>query len=182
MASSSDNPVKAGKSLNASSTPFFIVGCTRSGTTLVSQILDSHSRLAVYHESHFYHLLRHDLHRYGSLEQPANLRRFLTDVREVLQRQRKMSVPTEDELLAALTESSFAGVLAAILSLYARQQGKPRGADKTPGHHSYLAEITEQLPHSPVIFLLRDPRDTVVAIREKFGTSLKGATALWNAA
>lgn len=182
MGSSSDNPVQASEGLNPSSAPFFIVGCTRSGTTLVSRILDSHSRLAVYHESHFYHLLRHDLHRYGNLDRSSNLRRFLTDVREVLQRQRKMTVPTEDEFLAALRELSFAGVLTTLLTLYAQQQGKSRGGDKTPGHHSYLAEITEQLPHSPVIFLLRDPRDAVVAIREKFATSLKGATALWNAA
>ena len=182
MASSSDGPVQTREGLDPSSAPFFIVGCTRSGTTLVAQILNSHSRLAVYHESHFYHLLRHDLHRYGNLEQSSNLRRFLTDVREVLKRQRKMTVPTEDEFLAALIEPSFAGVLATVLSVYARQHGKRRGGDKTPGHHSYLAEITARLPHSPVIFLLRDPRDTVVAIREKFATSLKGATALWNAA
>jgi hypothetical protein len=182
MGSSNDNSAKPREGLNPSSVPFFIVGCTRSGTTLVSRILDSHSRLAVYHESHFYHLLRHDLHRYGNLEQSSNLRRFLADVREVLRRQRKMTVPTEEEFLAALSESTFAGALAALLTLYAQQQGKSRGGDKTPGHHSYLAEITEQLPQSPLIFLLRDPRDTVVAIHEKFGTSLKGATALWNAA
>lgn len=182
MESASDHAAKASEGPNPSSAPFFIVGCTRSGTTLVSQILASHSRLAVYHESHFYHLLRRDLHRYGNLERLSNLRRFLTDVREVLQRQRKMTVPTEDELLAALIEPTFAGALATVLTLYARQHGKLRGGDKTPGHHSYLSEITEQLPHSPVIFLLRDPRDTVVAIREKFDISLKGATALWNAA
>jgi hypothetical protein len=164
------------------SAPFFIVGCTRSGTTLISRILDSHSRLAVYHESHFYHVLRHDLHRYGDLQQLPNLRRFLADVREVLRRQEKMTVPNEDEFLKSLVEPSFAGVLATVLNLYAQQHGKIRGADKTPGHHTYLDEITEQLPDSHVIFLLRDPRDTVVAIREKFDISLKGATALWNAA
>ena len=162
--------------------PFFIVGCTRSGTTLISRILDSHSRLAVYHESHFYHLLRKDLHRYGDLRQPANLRRFVADVREVLRRQRKMEPPGEQEFLEALVAPTFEGVLATVLQLYARLQGKLRGGDKTPGHHSYLQEITEKLPDSPVIFVMRDPRDVVLAIREKFGISLKGATALWNAA
>jgi hypothetical protein len=162
--------------------PFFILGCTRSGTTLTSRILDSHSRMAVYHESHFYHLLRHDLPRYGDLKELPNLRRFLTDVREVIQRQRKMAVPEEQELLDALVAPTFEGVLTTVLNLYARQQGKPRGGDKTPGHHTYLKEITKNMPDSPVFFVLRDPRDTVVAIREKFGISLKGATALWNAA
>ena len=162
--------------------PFFIVGCTRSGTTLISRMLDSHSNLAVYHESHFYHLLHHDLHRYGDLKQLANLRRFITDVREVLRRQKKMPPPEEKEFLDALSAPTFENVLAAMLHLYAKQQEKIRGGDKTPGHHSYLGEILEKLPGSPVIFVLRDPRDAVLAIREKFGVSLKGATALWNAA
>jgi Sulfotransferase family len=164
------------------SPPFFVVGCTRSGTTLISRILDGHSKLAVYHESHFYHLLRHDLHRYGDLGRRENLRRFIGDVREVIGRQKKMAVPSEEEFLDTLAAPTFESVLAAMLHHYARQQGKIRGGDKTPGHHTYLSEILQNLPESHVIFLLRDPRDTVVAIREKFGVSLNGATALWNAA
>jgi hypothetical protein len=173
-----ENPTHVSKPLP----PFFIVGCTRSGTTLISQILAGHSKLAVYHESHFYHLLRQDLHRYGDLQQPPNLRRFISDVREILGRQKKMELPEENEFLDALIAPTFESVLAAMLHLYARQQGKARGGDKTPGHHAYLSEILEKLPESATIFVLRDPRDTVVAIREKFGVSLKGATALWNAA
>lgn len=64
--------------------PFFIVGASRSGTTLLATILDSHSRIAVYTESHYYPLFRPDLHRYGDLGRPANLRRFVSDVREVM--------------------------------------------------------------------------------------------------
>lgn len=162
--------------------PFFIVGCTRSGTTLISRILDGHSRIAVYDESHYYHLLRPDLHRYGDLQRLPNLRRFISDVREIVRLQRKMEPPEEQEFLDALVAPTFEGVLATVLRLYARRQGKVRSGDRTPTHHAYLSEILEKLPQSPVIFVLRDPRDTVLAIREKFGISLKGATSLWNAA
>jgi len=31
--------------------PSFVVGCPRAGTTLVSQLFDSHPALAVYHET-----------------------------------------------------------------------------------------------------------------------------------
>jgi hypothetical protein len=145
-------------------------------------MLDSHSNLAVYHESHFYHLLHQDFHRYGDLKRLKNLRRFISDVGQVLARQKKMPPPTEEEFLAALPAPTFEGALAAVLHLYARREGKARGGDKTPGHHAYLSEILEKLPESPVIFVLRDPRDAVAAIREKFGVGLKGATSLWNAA
>ena len=42
-----------------------IMGCPRSGTTLVSQILDAHSRLAIYQETNYYTLFRPDRHLYG---------------------------------------------------------------------------------------------------------------------
>src|SRR5262245_23713200 len=34
--------------------PFFIVGCSRSGTTLLQVLIDAHPRLAVPPESHIY--------------------------------------------------------------------------------------------------------------------------------
>jgi hypothetical protein len=162
--------------------PFFIVGCPRSGNTLVSRILDGHSRIAVYHESHYYHFFGPDLHRYGDLRRMPNLKRFIDDVRAVIRAQKKMAVPEEREILDALIAPTFEGVLATVLRLYARQQGKSRSGDKTPGHHAYLSEILNNLPESSVIFVVRDPRDTVLAIREHFGISLKGATWLWNSA
>ena len=160
--------------------PFFIVGSTRSGATLASRILDSHSRIAVYHESHYYPIFRPDLHRYGDLRRLPNLKRFIEDVREVTRVQGLMDPPTTDELLEILVEPSFEGVLTTLLQLHARKQGKVHCSDKTPGHHAYLAEILEKFPRSPIIFVMRDPRDTVLAIRKKFATSLKGAIQLWN--
>lgn len=46
--------------------PFFLVGTNRSGGTLLTRILETHSRIAVYAESHYYTLFRPDLHYYGT--------------------------------------------------------------------------------------------------------------------
>ena len=160
--------------------PFFILGAPRSGTTLVSAILDSHSRLAVYTESNYYLLFRRDLHRYGDLGRPANLQRLISDVREVIRIQGSMNVPTSEEFLEALIAPTFEGVLATMLQLHARQHGKPRSGEKTPGRHAYVGEILEKFPQSPVIFAMRDPRDVVLSMREAFATSLEGAAWAWN--
>jgi hypothetical protein len=160
--------------------PFFIVGASRAGTTLLATILDSHSRIAVYTESHYYPLFRPDLHRYGNLSEPAKLRRFVSDVREVMRTKPDFKVPTIDEFLDALIAPTFEGVLATMLQLYAEQQGKLRSGEKTPVHHAYLGEILENFPQSQVIFLMRDPRDAVLSMREAFGTSLKRSIIEWN--
>jgi hypothetical protein len=160
--------------------PFFIVGPSRSGTTLLDTILDSHSRIAVYSESHYYPIFRPDLHRYGDLSRPANLRRFVSDVLEVIRTKRSKIPPTTEEFLDALIAPTFEGVFATMLQLHARQQGKFRSGEKTPHHHAYLGEILEMFPQSQVIFLMRDPRDVVLSMREAFGTSLKRAIHEWN--
>jgi sulfotransferase family protein len=162
--------------------PFFIVGSPRAGTTLLSRILDRHSRLAVYHETHYYPLFRSEVHRYGNLHTPANLKRFLEDVREVTRIQGFMVPPSTEALLAALPAPTFEGVLTALLWLHARQRGKVRAGDKTPGHHAYLAEILKNFSESPVVFVLRDPRDAVHSMRRALGVSLKGASWMWNQA
>jgi hypothetical protein len=161
--------------------PFFILGCRRSGTSLVSQLLDNHSRLAVYHETQYYPLFHSNLPFYGDLRRATNLSRLIGDLRESLRLQ-GVDPPSRDDLLINLVSPTFEGVLATLLGLYAHRQGKTLGGDKTPDHHAYLAEILKNLSGSPVIFVLRDPRDTVRSIRKAFDTSLDGAIRLWNEA
>ena len=161
--------------------PFFIMGCQRSGTTLMARILDSHSRLGVFIESHYYTRIRRDLYLYGDLRKSRNLLRLIADLLEI-NRMKGVKSPEIDEFLNALAAPTFEGVLTTLLHLYASSQGKKRGGDKTPEHYIYLSEILEKFPESPVIFLIRDPRDTVFSIRKAFGTSIEGATWKWNQA
>ena len=157
--------------------PFFIVGCPRTGTTLVSQALDNHSRLAVFHETQYYPVFHPHLRYYGDLGKPANAARLIGDVRDWLTLQ-EVEPPPPDQLAA----TSFEGVLAALLDAHARRLGKARGGDKTPHHHAYLREITTSFPHSPVIFLVRDPRDTVKSYCHIFGAKVDHACSAWNKA
>ena len=45
--------------------PFFIVGCSRSGTTLLQTLLDGHPNLAIPPESHIYERFGPVFHTYG---------------------------------------------------------------------------------------------------------------------
>jgi hypothetical protein len=159
--------------------PFFIVGCPRSGTTLLSRILDRHSRIAVSEETIYYPLFRDNLHRYGDLRRPSNVRRLIDDLRGMIRLQ-GVDPPSADDLQKDLIAPTFEGVLATYLHLYARDRGKSRAGEKTARHHAYLGEILEKFPDSPVIFLVRDPRDTVASIRKMFHNSLQSAIRSWN--
>jgi hypothetical protein len=161
-----------------STAPVFIVGCRRSGTTLVSRIVDTHPAFSVYHESFLYPIFRNELRWYGNLRVPRNFDRLVSDVREVLSTQIP-DVPSTDEIRAAAASPSLSGVFGALLQLHARRQGKRRGGDKTPEHHGYIGEILRDFEGSPVVVTVRDPRDTVLSIRRVFGTSVEGAAHVW---
>lgn len=162
--------------------PIFIVGCPRSGTTLVARILDSHSRIAIYNETHYYSIFGPDRHRYGDFRRSSNLMRLINDFRETIHVQGLVEPPPSSEILGSLAEPTFEGVLAALLDAYAKRQGKARGGDKTPEHHRNLPEILEMFPQSPVIFVIRDPRDTVLSINKTFGLTAETGTRMWRAA
>jgi hypothetical protein len=159
----------------------FIVGCRRSGTTLVSRVVDAHPAFSVYHESFLYPIFRSELRWYGDLRAPANLARLVADMREVLATQIS-DVPAPDAIRDAMQQASLSGVFGALLQLHARQQGKRRGGDKTPEHHRYLDDIRRDFPASPVVFTMRDPRDTVLSIRRLFDASVAGAAHVWRRA
>ena len=70
------------------SLPIFVMGCQRSGTTLLARILDSHSRVAVYLGTHYYPLFGPDRHRYGDIGKSSNLMRLIGDFRQAMQARR----------------------------------------------------------------------------------------------
>ena len=165
----------------SANSPFFIMGCKRTGTTLVSHVLNSHSRLSVYHESYFYPIFRPQLRWYGDLRRQANLDRLIGDMRETVRHQGQ-DPPPAGEMQRRLVSPTFEGVVSTFLLLSAETLGKQRGGDKTPEQHAFLPEIVERLPESPVLFLMRDPRDTVVSILSVFGVSIQDAAHSWNTA
>ena len=60
--------------------PVFLVGVARSGTSLLSLILDSHSRLAIPYESHFIEEYYQELNLFGDLTDEANRRRLIRSI------------------------------------------------------------------------------------------------------
>lgn len=172
---------QAGETTPVDRSSFFIVGCPRSGTTLTGQILDGHSRLAVYLEMNYYSTFRPLSRLYGDLRLTNNRRRFVRDVQEHLRTQRA-DPPSVDEIEHALTAPTFEGILEALLAVHAAKQGKARGGDKTPLNYAFLPEILSGFPQSPVAYLVRDPRDVVLSMRKAWSATTHDATRTWNAA
>jgi hypothetical protein len=146
--------------------PIFVVGCPRSGTTMLRLMLDAHPSLAIPPESHFIPLVARVRSRY---EQPSGFdaEHMAADVMRGLRFQ-DWGLPEED-VRRAIRERRPATLAAAIecfFVAYADAHGKPRWGDKTPGYSIELPLISELFPEAVFVHLIRDGRNVALSLME----------------
>lgn len=138
---------------------FFIVGCPRSGTTLMSVLLDRHPRLCVPPEMAFYDEVA------PLLSEDATDESLVLNILRHWSRLPELKLEPE-EVLRQLPAGRRTprDILAAILELYAKAQGKSRCGEKTPQHLWHVPAILRDFPRAKVICMLRDGRDVALSL------------------
>ncbi len=161
--------------------PFpFVVGCGRSGTTLLRAMLDAHSELAIPGESHFLTEVIENRRRYDG-DGGFATERFVADLVES-ERFLLWGLPPDD-LQCALASSEaldLAGAIRVLYDLYAERHGKQRYGDKTPNHVLNIPLLTDLLPEACFVHLIRDGRDVALSLIEvpHWGPTDVGTAAL----
>jgi hypothetical protein len=142
--------------------PFpFVVGCERSGTTLLRLMLDANRDLAIPPESYFIVDLHRRLSRYG-IEGDVDLGVMAADLRG----HRWFSAWELD--LAGLQGrgQSFPDAVRRIYETYAAEQGKHRYGDKTPAYVMHLPLLARLFPEGRFVHLIRDGRDVALSLAD----------------
>jgi hypothetical protein len=163
-------------------TPFpFVVGCPRSGTTLLRAMLDSHPDLAVPGESYFIVELapkfaKKPLRRF-------NVRRF-ADAVVAHPRFVHWELPADDvrRALTAHQPRDYAAAMRVVYDTYARAHGKSRYGDKTPNYVLDLPLLARLFPEGRFLHVVRDGRDVALSVTsiEGWGPSkIDGAARYW---
>ena len=121
--------------------PLFIVGCSRSGTTLLQQMLNAHPRIAITPETHFMPFYWAKAGQYGDLGDEAAFRRLVEDI--VATGDLREWGLSADEFRAAAWagERTFAAVLGTILDLFARVKNADIRGEKSPSHVLFVGEF-----------------------------------------
>jgi Sulfotransferase family len=141
------------------SPPLFVLGVSRSGTTMLRVILDRSPGIAIPDETFFIPQLAH---RHPGVVDPAA---FVDDLRR-LPRLAAWEIPAE-ELAARLRPGMTVGpALDAVFSAYAAKHGKPRWGEKTPMYMRHLGLIDRLFPDAQYVHLIRDGRDAALAFLE----------------
>jgi hypothetical protein len=143
----------------------FIVGCPRSGTTLLQRLLDGHAQLAITPETHW-------IPRWFRGKQGKGI---TPDGRVSKKLLRKLSAhprfaelgvtPHRDHFRIKDTgRVSYARFVSSLFDLYGKQQGKPLVGDKTPGYAREVSTLHALWPSAKIVHVIRDGRDVALSI------------------
>jgi O-antigen/teichoic acid export membrane protein len=157
------------RTTSSTDSPIFIVGLGRSGTTLLSRMLDAHSNIAILPETWWYVVLD----RLGCIEEftdPWQTSLFFHEVWENLKSYRDPAA----RIVAgeASKQPRYVGptvrVLEKLGQAYANQRNARIWGEKTPGHALWLPQIRDLFPRARVLFMVRDPRDVLVSYDDRW--------------
>jgi Sulfotransferase family len=148
-----------------STAPVFVLGCPRSGTTLLYHMLLSAGGFAVYRaETHVFDVLAR---RFGELASLSDRKRLM-EVWLQTENFRRSGLTAVEFKTRVLGECRSGGdFLRLLMESIARQQGVPRWAECTPEHLLYQREIRESIPDALIIHVIRDGRDVAMSLAKQ---------------
>lgn len=149
--------MEIGETPTTQAAPIFIVGCPRSGTTLLRNLLRSHPRLTFAPESHF---IPSFYRLYGD---PQNEASAVSLARRVLRLEwvRPWQLPLTPSDFKP--DRSFAAVLERLYGAWAVREGKARWGDKTPHYVVSIPTLLRIFPAAKIIHVVRDGRDVALS-------------------
>ncbi len=127
--------------------PIFVVGCPRSGTTILRWCLDSHPRISAGpEESAIYFLSKDD---------------------NAKARERREGYGVDEDDWCAMVRKLVEG----LMRPYAESQGKTRWALKHPELSFAIPFLDKVYPECQVIHIVRDPADVIASCQRRFERS-----------
>jgi protein-tyrosine sulfotransferase len=133
--------------------PFFVVGIARSGTTLLRVMLDAHPDISMGPETNV-------LHHWFNGADSSSLDRWTE------------AADGYDGLILEMFERIHVD--------YMNERGKRRWGDKTPQYWKLIPRILETWPQAQFVYCIRDGRDVVCSMRDRWGWRVHYTSRLWS--
>lgn len=153
----------------------FVVGCPRSGTTLLRRMLDNHPALAVSNDTHF-------IPRYlpaDGPDAPLPEERLaeLVDSRRFA----RFGLPA-DAVRRAAEHASYRRFVTHVYAEFAAANGKALAGEKTPDYVRHIPLLADLFPDARFVHLVRDGRDVALSLQQWASPSRgPGRFGLWQA-
>ncbi|NKZ08866.1 sulfotransferase family protein [Actinomadura latina] len=163
--------------------PIFVLGCARSGTTLLRLMLHSHPRIALPTETKFVLPAYAARCEFGDLADSKNRRalaEWITGDRSTKVQELGLDAAEVIEEIVA-GPPTLGSAVGAVFRAYARLHGKARWGDKRPSYARYAGPLLRMFPDAQFVHLVRDGRDCVASLLEMpwYDGDVHHAISLW---
>ena len=160
---------------------FFIIGNSRSGTTLVARVLKRHPDVCVLNETHFMEEFIYEREHFEKLSEKKIRevinRLILIQEKDYYRKSRYEEYPEEtDKIFFSFMSSngnSFGKLIGAFFDYEAKKHGRKLVGDQTPRHVFYVAELHRMFPHAKFIHMIRDPRAVLLSQKRKWKAGIR---------
>lgn len=145
----------------------FVVGCPRSGTTLLQRMLDHHPRLAVSNDTHF---IARCLEKCASQHMEEVIRdgnlplsRELVEAVRTYHRFPRFGLPNDIVMQSARESSTYREFVSELYARFCRMHGKSMSGEKTPDYSRHIRLLHALFPEARFVHLIRDGRDVALS-------------------
>jgi hypothetical protein len=163
--------------------PIFIVGMPRSGTKLLRDLLNNHSRIAIApNESHFIPDFHNRIERYGALQDRSNFSSFYRDFSQTIFFERVTAgnpFINEQSWHDCVKDWTYAGVVEAFYLAYAHSKGKLIWGDKTPYYLAVIPLLKSLFPRAKFVHIVRDVRDYCLSLNKGWNKNIYRSAQRW---
>jgi hypothetical protein len=146
----------------SSSRPVFVLGCPRSGTTVLYHMILSSGDFAGYpFESDTFRILGP---KFPGLSSPRNRKRLLEFWLRSSNGAQSGLDRSDIESRVDRECRNIGDFLRIVMEEMCRKQGVRRWAEKTPDHLLSIAEIKQLIPEALIVHIIRDGRDAALSL------------------
>jgi len=149
--------------------PIFIVGCERSGTTMIRLILHSHANIAIPPQTKFIKKLYKRRFYFRNLSKQKNRKKIAKWFSDNHNKNTKIVDlglnPNDIQSEILKSGNSLGAFLSTVFKLYSKQENKIRWGDKHPYYIKYLDQLFKLFPNAQVVHIIRDGRDAVASLK-----------------
>lgn len=171
--------------MNSFNGPVFLIGMPRSGTKLLRDLLNRHSRIAIPDvETEFLPWLVVHIGKFGDLSQPRNFAKFydrVTKFSYFTLRKKGLRCPNAGQWHEACGSLDAAGVFEALIRIdvNAAPGSDVIWGDKSPSYIRHIPLIASLYHDARVIHIVRDVRDYCLSIKKAWGKDTLRAAQRW---
>ena len=167
------------------SNPIFIVAMPRSGTKLLRELLDNHSKIYfLKNETEFLPYLSKLENKFGPLDQYENFKLFYNAILKTsffYKKSLEKNVPSCNIFFDGLNGYNVSDIFKYIVEYYTNSLDKRKEywGDKSPSYINHLDLVFNLYPSAKIIHIVRDPRDYCLSMKKAWGKSLIRSAYKW---